>query len=424
MTTTPVPDCAGRRGFVRRIAAVVSGMAVALAATVLLGAERAEPLPTLRNGADWRTNSALARTAYASSPAKRPAASSIVDTAWLRSGSIPGGTARHEVVGHALLDLHALMRANGAVAAGPDGPWAYAWPRDNAFVAVAFAVSGHPGDAWRTLGFLVPARVRDGRFEARYRLDGTGPPDGRTPQTDGAGWLLWAIEQVRAASGEPVPGELRALRDRAMDQVLHLTEDGRKLPPASPDYWEVPERRVTLGTVAPLAAGLEASSRGYAAEGDSVRSRRSATAATSLRTLIRAQFGPEYERHGDRGGPDAAAAMLLLPPLAASADPDVLAAVRAYAEQARRPAGGLAPGVAWKSDGVSWTPETALVAYTAAARGDDATATRWQDWLARQATDWGSLPEKVLPDGSPAGPAPLAWTAALFVLTEHELARR
>ena len=101
-----------------------------------------------------------------------------------------------------------------------------------------------------------------------------------------------------------------------------------------------------------------------------------------------------------------------------------MTAVHAYVEQAGRPAGGLAPGVAWKSDGVSWTPETALVAYTAAASGDPATAARWSDWLVAHAAAWGSLPEKVLPDGTPAGPAPLAWTAALLVLTEHELARR
>jgi GH15 family glucan-1,4-alpha-glucosidase len=96
--------------------------------------------------------------------------------------------------------------------------------------------------------------------------------------------------------------------------------------------------------------------------------------------------------------------------------------VHRYAREGIRPAGGLAPGVGWKTDGVSWTPETALVAYTAAASGDVRSATRWQDWLARHTTDWGSLPEKVLPDGGPAGPAPLAWTAALFILTEAELA--
>jgi GH15 family glucan-1,4-alpha-glucosidase len=43
------------------------------------------------------------------------------------------------------------------------------------------------------------------------------------------------------------------------------------------------------------------------------------------------------------------------------------------------------------------------------------------DWLDAHRTRWGSLPEKVLADGAPAGPAPLAWTAALVVLTAAQL---
>ncbi|ADU48919.1 glycoside hydrolase family 15 [Intrasporangium calvum] len=367
------------------------------------------PLPTLANGGSWAT--ALADG--------RPGAHD--DRVWLESGTVPGRAAHHEVVERALLDLRALTRPDGAVAAGPSGPWAYAWPRDNSFVAVAYAVTGHAEDAWRVLRFFVRAQLDDGGFEARYTLDGPGVPDNRPRQADGAGWLLWAIDAVRSASGDPVPADLRSLRDRAIQHVLDLTDDGVRLPPPSPDYWEVPERRVTLGTVAPLAAGLEASARSRAAEGDVVQARHISRAAAALRSLIGERFGPTYQRHGDRGGLDAGAAMLL-PPFADAADPAVLAAVRGYAEQALRPAGGLAPGVAWKSDGVSWTPETALVAYTAAVSGDRTLATRWRDWLAAHATSWGSLPEKVLPDGRPAGPAPLAWTAALFVLIEAELA--
>jgi GH15 family glucan-1,4-alpha-glucosidase len=63
-----------------------------------------------------------------------------------------------------------------------------------------------------------------------------------------------------------------------------------------------------------------------------------------------------------------------------------------------------------------------MVAYTAAASGHPLVAEHWMTWLDRHCTTWGSLPEKVLPDGRPAGPAPLAWTAALVVLTERELA--
>ncbi len=388
---------------------------VSLLALLIVGAggsfavpSEPEPLPILANGASWAAG------------LTGDQAGQDADRTWLGSGTVPGRAGRHTVVERALLDMHALTRPNGAVAAGPTGPWAYAWPRDNAFVAVAYAVTGHADDAWRVLRFFVRGQLDDGGFEARYTLDGSGVPDNRTRQTDGAGWLLWAIDAVRSASGEPVPADLQGLRDRATQHVLDLTDDGVRLPPASPDYWEVPERRVTLGTIAPLAAGLEASARGHAAEGDAVRARHLSRAAAALRSLIGEHFGPTYQRHGDRGGLDAGAAMLL-PPFADVADPGVAAAVRGYEQRALRPAGGLAPGVGWKPDGVSWTPETALVAYTAAASGDTAAAARWSEWLAQQATTWGSLPEKVLPDGRPAGPAPLAWTAALFVLTAAEL---
>jgi glucoamylase len=43
------------------------------------------------------------------------------------------------------------------------------------------------------------------------------------------------------------------------------------------------------------------------------------------------------------------------------------------------------------------------------------------DWLSAQRTWWGSLPEKVLANGAPAGPAPLAWTASLVILTAAQL---
>ncbi|MHB1473198.1 MAG: glycoside hydrolase family 15, partial [Dermatophilaceae bacterium] len=82
---------------------------------------------------------------------------------------------------------------------------------------------------------------------------------------------------------------------------------------------------------------------------------------------------------------------------------------------------GLAPGAGWKQDGISWTPETALVAYTAAMSGRPEMAEHWMDWLSAHRTEWGSLPEKVLATGAPAGPAPLAWTASLVILTAAQL---
>jgi hypothetical protein len=132
-----------------------------------------------------------------------------------------------------------------------------------------------------------------------------------------------------------------------------------------------------------------------------------------------AAFAPAYERFPGGGGMDAATTFLM-PPFAPE-DSAVVGAWEAYQATAGRVSGGLAPGSAWKQDGTSWTPETALVAYTAAASGRVETAARWLDWLDRNRTSWGSLPEKVTRSGRPAGPAPLLWTSSLVLLTLAEL---
>jgi len=46
-----------------------------------------------------------------------------------------------------------------------------------------------------------------------------------------------------------------------------------------------------------------------------------------------------------------------------------------------------------------------------------------EEWLDAHRTGLGALPEKVLDDGSPAAVAPLAWTAAVTVLTTRSLDR-
>jgi GH15 family glucan-1,4-alpha-glucosidase len=206
---------------------------------------------------------------------------------------------------------------------------------------------------------------------------------------------------------------------------LATTDDGRQLPRPSPDYWEVPVSRTSLGTVAPLLTGLQASERLYVAFGEPALAKRSAAAAARLSSNVRERFHDGYERFGHRwyggdGGLDAAV-NFLMPPFAQSPAPGVVDAWARYQSDASRSAGGLAPGAQWKQDGISWTPETALVAYTASMSGRREMAEHWMDWLSAHRTRSGSLPEKVLATGAPAGPAPLAWTAALAVLTAAEL---
>jgi glucoamylase len=349
------------------------------------------------------------------------------DLRWLSQGSVPGRGTRWEGMSRtALLDLHRLCGRNGAVAAGPGGPWNYSWPRDSAFVAVALARTGHHAEALQALTFLQRVQLVDGGFEARYLLDGSGPPDDRERQSDGAGWVLWAAAEVsRSPADAGALSSLRPLLDNATSFALTATNDGRELPQASPDYWEVGVSRISLGTAAPLLAGLEASQKMYVTLGERALAERSGAAASRLRIVIDERFANGWERFGSRGYRDAggldAAVTFLMPPFARSPSSSLVDAWMHYQSEALRPAGGLAPGAQWKEDGISWTPETAMVAYTAAMSGRPQLSAHWLDWLDDHRTVSGSLPEKVLASGAPAGPAPLAWSAALVVLTSAEL---
>ena len=367
--------------------------------------------PVLITPSTWRADPGTRAGAAATAAAQE----------WMDRGRVPGRGTRWEGMAEvALADLRELVRPNGAVLAGAADRWGYVWPRDSAFVAVALAETGHPEEAARVLGFLdtLPLDREDG-YEARYHLDGAGPPDDRERQLDGCGWVLWSLERVHRAGSAEVAGRFAGLQDRCTAHLLAVTEQGRRVPPASPDYWEVSEWRTTLGTAAPVLAGLAHSAELYAVRGLPQRAAATRAAAQRLERLVHREFGPEYERYGGSGGLDAAVAMLL-PPFTGERHA-VVAAWERYQLDALRDAGGLAPGTSWKQDGVSWTPETALVAYTAAASGRRGTAAYWLDWLDEHRTAWGSLPEKVTARGRPAGPGPLAWTAALVVLALAEL---
>jgi GH15 family glucan-1,4-alpha-glucosidase len=369
--------------------------------------------------------------------------------AWLERGTVPGaGTAYESMVRSAILDLHRLSSPDGAMAAGPAGKWAYDWPRDTAFVAVALARSGHRDDALAMLGWLGARQRPDGLLEARYRLDGSGVPDARPAQADGPGWVLWAVGAIstgeeqaepRGARDHParraddLPPAVRTLATRSLDRLLRQTDHGRRLPPATPDYWEVPQTEVSLGEAAPVLAGLQSASSLFARLGDPRRAADAHRAADRFAGVVDDAFGPTFQRYGDRGGRDAALAMLMPPFVRADgrfgtrrgeSGRRLAAAWTDYQDGALRAGGGLAPGTAWLRFGESWTPETALVAYSAAASGRTVVARRWMDWLSAHRTPWGALPEKVMADGRPAGPAPLAWTGALVVLTADELDRR
>jgi hypothetical protein len=317
-----------------------------------------------------------------------------------------------DMVRQALADLDALTLPGGATLAGWDGPWRFVWPRDASFVAAARCSVGQYAEASEVLSFLNRVRPTSGRWAARYAVDGAVPEDGREPQLDGSGWVLWA--SWFCSSGLDLSANWPMLRESGDQIVAELGADG--LPAVSPDYWERPESSVTLGTVAPLLSGLRAGLAIAGSLGHEVPSWQGALDRLSEATDR--VFGPAYPR--TPGGGADAIVTVLGPPFAPPRT-DVADAIDHTRGLLTQPNGGITPGQAWRADGVAWTPQTALFALSAAARGDRETAESLLGWLDTHRTPTGALPEKVNRDLQPAGEAPLGWTSALVVLTAAAL---
>lgn len=347
---------------------------------------------------------------------------------WLAEGEIPGaGDGYAELATTALLDLRALTTEDGAVLAGPSTNWRYVWPRDGSFVAAAYIATGHPTDAISILEFLQRVQEADGSFHARYLPDGSGVPDDRGLQTDGTAWVLWALDRLLAAAPElgldveSLRSQFTPMIERSTAYLLSQTSTGTGLPLPSADYWEHQESQVTLGTAAPVLAGLEASERIHRDARATEQADTLLARAEQLRTAITDDFGQySYGRYPQRTAQDAAAAFTL-PPFLAEPLPGALVAWQTSIGGMQRPAGGLAPGTAWREPSMSWTPETALYAWAAASNDQDVLAWQWIEWIDEHRTSTGSIPEKVGPDGSPAHVAPLTWSCALVLLTLTEL---
>ncbi|MBW8486943.1 glycoside hydrolase family 15 [Actinomadura parmotrematis] len=403
-----------------------------------------------------------AATLAASDP--RVASAVTIDKAWLARGSVPGlkvpvlpenvvtaprgGEAPsvtapatrapstrtvvtqsnqkyRDMAARALLDLRLLTQPNGASLASWYGAWRYSWPRDSAFAAAAFTVTGHRVEAQRILRFLAGVQAGNGMWAARYNAGGSAVADGRAPQSDSLGWVLWAAwlfheKDPDAAAGMP---ELWTMVRRAADRLAgSLGADG--MPPPSSDYWErspgseQDPGTATLGVVAPVLAGMRSAAEFARETGHAADASRWEAAAARLDGAVAARFAPlGYPRSAVRDGRMDTSVTFLTPPFA-PADPFVAGAVRRAADKLALPNGGVLPGERWSGNQkVAWTPEMALFTLSAAASGRTAEAVHRLDWLAAHRTSLGSLPEKVDDAGRPAAVAPLGWTASLVVLS-------
>ncbi|POM27197.1 oligosaccharide amylase [Actinomadura rubteroloni] len=347
------------------------------------------------------------------------------DRAWLASGRVPAGFP--DMASRALLDLRLLTGAQGASLASWFGAWRYAWPRDSAFAAAAFTVTGHPQEALRILRFMAGVQAPSGLWAARYRPDGSPVLDGRSPQLDSVGWMLWAAWLFQRS--DPSGTELWPMVRRGADRLAaSLRRDG--LPPPSGDYWERDPGTEqdpddpTLGVAGPVLAGLRSAAAFAAGTGHAAQAAAWRTAAGRVADAIGTRFAPlGYPRSPVRGGAMDTSVTFVAPPFA-PADPFVAAAVATAARRQALPNGGVLPGERWPGDpSVAWTPETALFALSDAASGRRDAAVAQLGWLASHRTSLGALPEKVDPGGRQAAVAPLGWTASLAVLALSALER-
>jgi GH15 family glucan-1,4-alpha-glucosidase len=400
--------------------------------------QRALPVPAGQRG-QFEPDSSILRTAadtFAAPGMSSPSAldqsacaagAEQVDREWLRAGTVPGDTAAwRSMATRALLDLRLDVRPNGAVVAGWRSGWDYDWPRDSSWVAVALAQTGHPAMAYRILRFLQRMQPGNGIWAARYLPDGSGPVlDGRPAQLDADGWVPWAVwswaaTQPLTPNGRPSRelAQLWPMVVRTADAAARsLTRDG--LPGPAMDYWES-SVEVTLGTAAPLLAGLRAAVALAAGIGGAAAARdghRWAAAAARLAMAITAEFGRTGYQRVPVAGSGADAAVTFLGPPFAEPGPQVLRAARSAQQALTVRNGGLAPGEAWSgTPDVAWTAETAFFALFDASTGQHDRAAALLDWLAAHRTNLGSLPEQVNSAGQPAGTAPLSWTDAVTLL--------
>ncbi|MFK0237294.1 glycoside hydrolase family 15 protein [Streptomyces vinaceus] len=343
--------------------------------------------------------------------------------AWLAGGRVPGATpAQRAAAERALLTMRALLRPNGAMAAGWAPAWMYSWPRDSSFACAAFAHTGHEAEAYRILRYSAATQRGDGTWEARTKLDGSGPPDDRQWQLDANGWVPWAAWQwYRAAPPATRHARLTTLypmiRKAADRAAASLRADG--LPPASPDYWELMTTTPNIGTAAPLLAGLNASADLAEELNEPRDAARWARAARRLSSGIARKFAPlGYQRTIDgRHGHDSAVAFMA-PPFNAAPAGLPRALDTAY-EALLLPNGGLTPGndpaAPWGAN--AWTPSTSFFALAWAGTGRPAKARQVLDWVLAKRNSLGELPEKVNGAGRPSSVAPLAWTGSITVLS-------
>jgi glucoamylase len=325
----------------------------------------------------------------------------------------------------------------GAVIAAPEldpdfvdsGGYGFVWPRDLAFLVLAFLASGRRDLAERALVWLPTAQEQSGVWVQRHWTDGTVAPTW-CEQLDETGSVLFAYEAAWRRLGDEALDESLWPSARAAADFLLTTIADQGIPCATADLWEEREGRHAY-TAAATAAGLDAAAA-FARRHEPGSEATYAGAAESLRgALDRCFWSDEHGRYlRTLGDPIVDASLLGLAWPFRAVDPDgprMRATAEAVERALARPGGGI---LRYEQDvyagGNPWVLAALWLGLYRRQIGDADGHRRAVAYARRVATPLDLLPEQVTDDGAPAWVVPLAWSHAMYVLAvrpELELVR-
>jgi glucoamylase len=349
-----------------------------------------------------------------------------VDAARLGPAAAPGEAA--PLYRRSLLVFDTLADAEtGAVIAAPEldpdfahsGGYGFVWPRDLAFLVLAFLASRRRDLAERALRWLPTAQEESGIWLQRHWTDGTLAP-AWCEQLDETGSVLFAYEAA-----------WRELRDAALDETLWpsarraasalLPAIDQGIPCATADLWEERDGCHAY-TAAAVAAGLDAAAA-FARRHEPAAEATYASAAQRLRSALdRCFWSEEHGRYlRTLADPTVDVSLLGLAWPFRAVDPAgerMRATAEAVERALGRPGGGL---LRYERDtyagGNPWVLAVLWLGLYRRQIGDLDGHRRALDYTQRVATPLGLLPEQVTDEGEPAWVLPLAWSHALLVLS-------
>jgi glucoamylase len=351
-----------------------------------------------------------------------------VDSARLESAAAPSDVA--PLYRRSLLVFDTLADAEtGAVIAAPEldpdfvqsGGYGFVWPRDLAFLALAFLASRRRDLAERALRWLPSAQDESGVWLQRHWTDGTLAPAWCEHQLDETGSVLFAYEAA-----------WRELRDARLDEALWPSArlaadallgmlDDQAIPSATADLWEERDGCHSY-TAAATAAGLDAAASFARRHEPDLEATYSSAAERVRCALDRCFWSDEHGRYlRTLADPTVDVSLLGLAWPFRAVDPAgerMRATADAVERALARPGGGL---LRYEDDtyagGNPWVLAALWLGLYRRQIGDADGQRRALAYAQRVATPLGLLAEQVTDQGEPAWVLPLAWSHALLVLS-------